>query len=424
MNEKAYNFQINEDDDIFALLSKMEDFPEFTDVRFVHKDNIILIDEKFKYLSEYSSTIHVYINSEMYVYDDNNACFREGNSSYNKDDFRRAISKYTTAIERHPTKLKSYGNRGLCYQKLNNQKEAIEDFNHYISNSVGEDEFIYKVYFRRSRSYFRYANLLKVASSSEEDEEKPDPSIFFSLAVKDTLKYLESAPDEKSSQLLTEMDYALNYLLLTKNPLPCCFLCRRSTNVVSVEIVPKFIHKEEKEEYKFLCQSCVDICHVKEKAFEEKVYSKMVENPDVPLVISDPTSFYDFIIGMNLRNLMFWDFGEVPYERVVYRVNEMRYYLLEKDTCNRDCFGFYSESVPSGIKFLLKRDYMHNCDYMYCQLNNFHLITVIQGSSYEWNLEDRVDTIGDFKLEKKELPQNLMEFIRSSETTDTTPTPQ
>jgi tetratricopeptide (TPR) repeat protein len=60
-----------------------------------------------------------------------------------QQQFDSAISIYSQLIEEYPDTLTLYFNRGLCYYKLNQPKEAITDFDYVLTQDSVNKEALY-----------------------------------------------------------------------------------------------------------------------------------------------------------------------------------------------------------------------------------------------------------------------------------------
>lgn len=60
-----------------------------------------------------------------------------------QQQFDSAISIYNQLIEEYPDTLTLYFNRGLCYYKLNQPKEAIADFDYVLTQDSVNKEALY-----------------------------------------------------------------------------------------------------------------------------------------------------------------------------------------------------------------------------------------------------------------------------------------
>ncbi|XP_070600812.1 mitochondrial import receptor subunit TOM34 [Erythrolamprus reginae] len=73
----------------------------------------------------------------------------EGNELVKKNNYKKAIEKYTESIKLHKMECTTYTNRALCYLNLKQYKEAIVD----CSEALKIDSKNVKAFYRRAQAY-------------------------------------------------------------------------------------------------------------------------------------------------------------------------------------------------------------------------------------------------------------------------------
>ncbi|XP_026520816.1 mitochondrial import receptor subunit TOM34 [Notechis scutatus] len=73
----------------------------------------------------------------------------EGNEFVKKNNYKKAIEKYTESIKLHKMECTTYTNRALCYLNLKQYKEAIVD----CSEALKIDPKNVKAFYRRAQAY-------------------------------------------------------------------------------------------------------------------------------------------------------------------------------------------------------------------------------------------------------------------------------
>uniref|UniRef100_A0A2D4M662 Mitochondrial import receptor subunit TOM34 n=1 Tax=Micrurus spixii TaxID=129469 RepID=A0A2D4M662_9SAUR len=73
----------------------------------------------------------------------------EGNEFVKKNNYKKAIEKYTESIKLHKMECTTYTNRALCYLNMKQYKEAIVD----CSEALKIDPKNVKAFYRRAQSY-------------------------------------------------------------------------------------------------------------------------------------------------------------------------------------------------------------------------------------------------------------------------------
>ncbi|KDO29813.1 hypothetical protein SPRG_19699 [Saprolegnia parasitica CBS 223.65] len=87
--------------------------------------------------------------------------FQRGMKLVEKNDYKRALSEFTEAINVAPTKLKAYVQRAMCYMKAQRYEPAIDDYSTLIAHTPGDSDMF-------SKRAFAYECHNKIPSAIED----------------------------------------------------------------------------------------------------------------------------------------------------------------------------------------------------------------------------------------------------------------
>jgi len=109
----------------------------------------------------------------------------KGNTLLGEQKYTEAIQEYDAAIHYSPTNAIYFANRGLAYQKLNNHKSAIDDFQQALKHNPS----YVKAYPRLGKSYITMRDLTAAAKIIDEGLVL-DPTDTSLLSLKQELEQL------------------------------------------------------------------------------------------------------------------------------------------------------------------------------------------------------------------------------------------
>jgi hypothetical protein len=148
-------------------------------VKFIYNNSKILslshkngsLWEKGKILNSLKLIIQVPNSNTMeFTVDYMNHCNAIGNDKFRDEAYQEAIHYYTLGMNRFPNSIKSLCNRALCYARLHNWRQCIQDLNDWFTQvnqqkreltfSKGDISLVPKAYLRRARAYSALASVI------------------------------------------------------------------------------------------------------------------------------------------------------------------------------------------------------------------------------------------------------------------------
>ncbi|KAJ3291665.1 Cochaperone protein [Borealophlyctis nickersoniae] len=101
---------------------------------------------------------------------DSTTLFAEANSAFVDEDYSRALSLYTSLIEKHPSQPEYLLKRAAAQAKLGDHKRALEDAQAAVMFGKGNADVVAKAHTRRGMALWEMGNKQEAKSAFEEAE--------------------------------------------------------------------------------------------------------------------------------------------------------------------------------------------------------------------------------------------------------------
>lgn len=433
-NDSKTSFAIPKSSILLDLYLKIEDeVPMIQDLRFYYQEKILTLEEPLKDVLQMAETkdLQVIINGTLiYQTDFDNKAHRKGIELFKAQKYMECIREFSVSLERYPDYYKSMLNRAKAYVKIKQYVPALKDCKKLETLGPQDNrEFKKNLIQVRKTAYLHYGRGLL------EKGDKESRKLGTEHLKKALLECIYSNLPEE-----TFYEEIANILIQTRSFLDICLVCQKKEKMKKHSQLPTKLIDEFPDyplEYQFLCESCQKIIDVYENSFVENIWKVYYDDPNRnnEMTFSYRSGdLYWFHIITAWKSIMFFNMKPEKWKQNDYSLKKILETLRQLMRGNKDVnypnAYFYIGAHDQPYEYINEVIIENNYSFSHVQIGNFHMCTLLSGSSFQFEEASRVHKYSkSFKIyekSKRTLPsilsnRNFLDSPTDDETKDDRP---